>query len=58
MVMTRSEGMTMTARNKVRLEDWRRGEKEVRSQGDGRISQVDIEIPKNYNRDSYWMFLE
>lgn len=50
--------MTMTARNKVRLEDWRRGEKEVRSQGDGRISQVDIEIPKNYNRDSYWMFLE
>lgn len=58
MVMMGSEGMTMTALNKVSLEDWRRGEKGSEKPRRWESSQMHIEITKNDNSDSYWIFLE
>lgn len=49
LVMMRYEGMTMKVNDKARRQKRRR---KWRSQGDGRISWMDIEITKNYNRDS------
>lgn len=55
LVVTRSEDMTMRVSDKVRLLG---GEEEVRSQEDGRIGEVNVEVTRNCNRGSRYMFME
>lgn len=58
LIMTRSEDMTMRVSDKVRLEDRRRRGRGSEKPRGWKDWGVNVEVTRNYNRESRYMFME